>query len=57
MEFVHFVGDSTQDVILAQKRENAYHVKAKNMQSLMTFALFAILTWKDVIPVKTQLFA
>lgn len=33
MEFVHFVGDSTQDVILAQKRESAYHVKAKNMHS------------------------
>lgn len=57
MEFVHFVGNSTQDVIPAQKRENVYHVKAKNTHFLMTFALFVIHTWKDVTPVKTQLFA
>lgn len=57
LEFVHYVVNSTQDVILAQKRINVYHVKVKNMQSLVTYALFAMLTWKVVILVKTQLFA
>lgn len=57
MELVQYVGSSIKDVILAQKRENAYHAKAKNTQLQMTFALFAKITLKDAIPVKTQLFA